>query len=110
MGVLVIGANSQTVQCPAGMVCLTRATAEAYLKLDDENKGLKQENAAVKAENATLKDSYAKAITALHDSEIDAATAHGQLTEIKSQQIRYDAIMDVLIKNSRLKKVGINIF
>jgi hypothetical protein len=108
--VFAIGASAQTA-CPADKVCITPDSAKYYLQLDDLNKALKQENAAVKQENVALKDANNVTKQELTNTQIELAKTTGENTALKSTAVRMDAIVDVLIKQARPKKIGlINLF
>jgi len=101
--VFAIGANAQSA-CPTDKVCIDKARAQYYLKLDDENKALKQEN-------ATLKDSFNTVKDERDNLKVELAKSVGENTALKSTAVRMDAIVDVLLKQARPKKIGlINLF
>lgn len=100
--VFTIGAKAQSV-CPVDKVCISPEAAKHYLQIDDENK-------ALKAENATLKDSVKVIKEELTKTQIELAKEVGENTALKSTAVRMDAIVDVLIKQARPKKIGLNLF
>lgn len=101
--IFTVGAKAQT-GCPSDMVCITKPAAQHFLQVDDENKALKAENTTlqnsfnvVKEENTTLKIELAKAST--------------KATELEVQRTRDTAMIELLVKMVRPKKVGlINLF
>jgi hypothetical protein len=101
--VFTLGAKAQTA-CPPDLVCIPKATAEHFLKVDDENK-------ALKAQVSTLQNSFEVAKTELHNTQIDLAKASTKATELEIQRTRDSALIEVLVKMVRPKKVGfINLF
>lgn len=103
-GVFVVGAGAQTTDCPADKVCITREAAVEMLRAKDENTALKNLNKALEDENKVVKEELVK-------TQIELAKTTGEKTQLEASLVRYNAIMDVLIKNSRPKKIGlINLF
>lgn len=88
-------------------VCLPRVVVENALKAADENEALQKENAALK-ESIAARDQAVEILRKEIDNiKLELATSVGANTELKSTLVRYNAWMDVLIKNSRPKKIGL---
>jgi hypothetical protein len=109
---LTVGALSQTTtDCPAGMACITREALVNLLKQSDENAGLKE---TIKAKDAQIvsRDALISTLnTEVTDFKVKWAQAVGENTELRASRVRDQAIMDILIKNARPKKIGfINLF
>jgi hypothetical protein len=90
--------------CPAGMVCISPAAAVQALKDSDEVKAQKVE---IAAKDQAIKD-LEKIIV---DLKIELAKMSGDKTGAEQMIVRLTAIIDFMLKNGRVKKVGlINIF
>lgn len=113
---------SQQVQCPQGYVCITQeaankvaenvrelqATKEKVTTLENalelEKKNTKEVQETAKKNEDDLKDR-------IHKTEIELAGTKGQLISKEQELVRLVAQFEFLLKNGRVKKVGlINIF
>ncbi len=115
--VFVTSAAAQT-ECPAGKICLSQAAANqaaedhrvraaleaeiAVLKqaLLDKDKIIEDNKATAGKNEADLRD-------ALHRTEVDLATKTGQLIGAEASNVRNLAIIDLLLKSVRPKKIGL---
>lgn len=94
----------QNTDCPADKVCISREAAVKLLQADDRAKALEAENAVLKQ---AVEDHKAIETTL----KIELAKMSGELTGSQQMNVRQTAIIDVLIKFVRPKKVGlINLF
>ena len=85
-------------------VCISREAATSCLTAQDRAKALEAENAALKQAIADLKDE-------ISTIKIELARTTGEKTQLEATLVRYNAIMDILIKSARPKKIGlINLF
>lgn len=97
-------ASAQDAQCPAGYVCITREAAIANLQRDDHAK-------AVEAENAVLKQAIEDHKKIESDLKVELAKTTGTLTGCQQNAVSDRAIIDILVKNTRAKRIGlINLF
>lgn len=109
------GVYSQTNDCPPNLpqtvVCVSRPAYVRLLQADDENAGLKE---TIKAKDAQIasRDGLITTLTAeVTDFKVKWATVVGENTELRASRVRDHAMMDILIKQSRPKKIGfINLF
>lgn len=109
------GVYSQTNDCPPNLpqtvVCVSRDAFTRLLKADDENTGLKE---IIKAKDAQIasRDGLITTLTAeVTDFKVKWAQAIGENTELRASRVRDHAVMDILIKQARPKKIGLfNIF
>jgi len=100
----VIGVNAQTVTCPVDMVCITKTAA--IKALQDSDKVI-----ALEAENAVLRQAVADHKDIETNLKIELGKMSGELTGSQQMNVRQTAIIDVLLKNVRPKKIGlINLF
>lgn len=92
-------------QCPAGFVCITPAAARAALEAGDKAKALQTEIDTLKAQTIPqLKD-------ALADMRVQFAEASGENTTLKQRAVSDAAMIELLSKLVRPKKIGlINLF
>lgn len=95
-----VAAAAQTNDCPADKVCITRDAAIKMLQDQDDLK-------AVKAENATLKQAIADHKDVEANLKVELGKAIGELTGSQQMNVRQTAIIDVLLKNVRPKKIGL---
>jgi hypothetical protein len=102
---LAVSASAQTVtDCPADRVCLTREQAIEYLTYRDENSALRKDAAVKDQAIADLQKLVA-------DIKIDLARVSGEKSQLEADRVRWTAVIDILIKQSRPKKIGlINLF
>lgn len=116
-----VGQICPVVECPKTLICLTQveankvrenakeleATKEKVVVLEQ---GLKDKDKSIQ----DLKDTNAQNVETLkdrvHKAEVDLATATGKIIEMEADRVRWTAVIDVLVKNSRQKKIGINLF
>lgn len=106
--VILIGrAQAQTDPCPQmpeGWLCIPRAVAVKALEDSDARKALETENQKL---NQAIEDMR----KALNDMRVQFATASGENTILKQQQVADRALMTVLIQNTKKKRFGlINVF
>ncbi len=71
--------------------------------LKDKDKNYAELQAAKNANEADLKK-------AVHDTEVKLATATGQIIQLEADRVRWSAVVDVLVKNSRKRSIGIIAF
>lgn len=110
-----VGGYAQTNDCPPNLpqtvVCVSRPAFERLLKSDDENAGLKE---TIKARDAQIASRDALIVTLTNekvDFQVKWAQAVGENTELRASRVRDQAIMDILIKQARPKKIGLfNLF
>jgi len=103
---LLIGAVSAKAQqtCPPEYVCLTPTAARAALEVGDKAKALEAENKAQAKAIDDLKQ-------LLNDMKVNYATAAAEASILKQQQVRDSAMIELLTKMVRPKRIGlINIF
>lgn len=95
-------ASSQTVEptCPADKVCISREAAQKAVADDAEVKALRVQVAELKQGVADHKD-------LLNRSRIEFAACSGELTALKQNAVQDRAIIDILLKNVRPKKIGL---
>lgn len=94
-----LSASAQT-DCPPDKVCITPEQARHYLNLEDTAK-------AKDAEIATLKNALADQKNITADIKIELAKAIGEKTGAEQQVVRLSAIVDLLLKSVRPKKIGL---
>lgn len=90
-------------QMPSGYLCLPRAVAVKALEDADVRKALE---AQVKAQD----DAIAGYKDELEKIRIEFARASGELTALKQNAVSDRAIIEILIKYARPKKIGLNLF
>lgn len=94
-------------QCPvmpAGLLCITVDAGRAALEAGDRAKALEAENTELKSKVIpSIKD-------ALEHMRIEFARMSGENTALKTSAVRDAAIMDILIKHSRKKSIGLIAF
>lgn len=96
--------NSFAQDCPPDKVCLDREQAIEYLSLKDVNDALKKEI-------ATLQQAIDGHKAIIVDLKVELARISGEKSQLEADRVRTNAIMDILIKQARPKKVGlINLF
>lgn len=104
VAVLVLGSIAANAQdCPPDKVCLDREHAAKYLAIEDENKALKAEIAAKDQAAKDLKDEIDR-------MRLELAKAIGEKTGSEQMVVRLTAIVDVLVKNTRKKSIGLIAF
>lgn len=109
------------VQMPQGTVCLSQQAANAAAQLAREapvkDEKIRVLETALVDTNKIITDIKAVAAkneadlrAALHSTEVQLATKTGQLIGAEANSVRQLAIIDVLLKNVRPKKVGLIVF
>ncbi|HEX3100637.1 MAG TPA: hypothetical protein VHQ01_02535 [Pyrinomonadaceae bacterium] len=92
--------SAQTADCPPDKVCITR---DAALKaLADADKVTAYE-AEIKVKDQAIADLR----DLLNKMRIEFAEKSGENTALKQQAVRADAIIDLLLKNVKPKKIGL---
>jgi len=104
---LLIGAkaaNAQTTDCPPDKVCITR---EAALKAIADGDTVKAQAAQIETLNKAIADLKAE----IENVRREYVAASSEATALKQQQVRDAAIIELLLKYARPKKIGlINLF
>lgn len=99
-----VAAYGQQAACPAGFVCISPEAARRSLQLSDELEAEKKLTAAQAQAIADLKAEIARV-------QIELAKVSGEKSQLEQDRVRWTAVIDVLIKQARPKKVGlINLF
>jgi hypothetical protein len=98
----VISANAQTA-CPENLVCISREAALKALADSDTVKAQQTEIAAKDKAIADLK-------TELENIRREYVAASSEASALKQQAVRTDAIIDLLLKSVRPKKIGLIVF
>ena len=89
---------------PEGYLCLPRAIAVKALEDSDARKALE---AQVKAQD----EAYDKLKDTLNDMRVEFARVSGEASILKQRAVSDAALIELLVKNSRKKSVGlINLF
>jgi flagellar motility protein MotE (MotC chaperone) len=113
---------SQTVDCPAGFVCISQEAAnkarENALELQaTKEKAVVLETALTEKDKSiaelreTARKNEADLKERLHKTEVELATKTGQLIGAEAERTRLIAITEFLLKHGRVKKYGIlNLF
>jgi hypothetical protein len=98
-------AAQQSSPCPAGLVCITPEAARAALEAGDRAKALQTELDTLKSQTIPqLKD-------ALADMRVQYAETKGEVTILKQRAVSDAALIELLTKMVRPKKIGlINLF
>lgn len=102
-------------------VCISQAAANVCAANSRENVALKEKIAVLESaltekdkSIAELQDANRKNVAdltkALHETEVKLATATGQLIGTEAEKTRLLAIIDILLKNSRKKSIGLIAF
>lgn len=92
-----ISAHSQAASdCPSNMVCISAEAARTALKNADLVEAQKTEIGVL---TQAIED-YKKLAA---DLKIEIAKAVGEKTQLESQLVRYNAIIDLLLKNTKRK-------
>lgn len=86
--------------CPPEYVCLTAEQARKYLTLADESKA---KDAEIAAKNQALKD-FEKLV---NDLKLEVAKISAEKTASEQMNVRLTAIIDFMLKNGRVKKIGL---
>lgn len=93
-------ANAQVSECPTDKVCISK---DAAVKMLQDADAL----IAVKLENTVLKTAIADQKDVITNLKIELAKMSGELTGSQQMNVRQTAIIDVLLKNVRPKKIGL---
>lgn len=86
--------------CPPDRVCLTREQAIEYLTYRDEN-------AALKKEIEVLRQAISDQRSVTETIKIELARISGEKSQLEADRVRWTAVIDILVKNSRAKKNGL---
>mgnify|MGYP001585966195 CR=1 FL=1 len=115
-------ANAQSpcdgVTMPAGTLCITQTAGNAAAQLARESalkdekikvleSGLVDKDKIIAENKATATKNEADLKAAMHSTEVKLATATGTLIGCEASNVRNLAIIDVLLKNVRPKKIGL---
>ncbi len=100
-----ISQNAANV-CAANSRELT-AIREKVLILEQS---LKDKDTSIEELKTLNRTNVADITNALHETEIRLATATGQIIQLEADRVRWTAVVDVLIKNSRKKSIGLIAF
>lgn len=92
-------AMSQTQECPSGMVCISPEAARKALQDSDTVEAQKVE---LKAKDQAIED-LRKELNAMR---VEFARVSGEKSQLEQDRVRWTAIIDILIKNSRKKSIG----
>lgn len=95
-------AYGQAPECPPNLVCITREAAQRALADSDMV-------AAQKVEIAALKQAAEDFKAELNKMRVNFAEVSGENTALKQAQIRYDAILDLLLKNTKKKCMPLSV-
>lgn len=105
--VILIGrAQAQSDPCPQmpdGWLCIPRAVAVKALEDSDARKALEKQ---VKAQD----DAIAKYKDEIDKVRIEFARVSGENTALKQNSVSDRALIEILIKYARPKKIGLNLF
>ncbi len=94
-----VGVNAQT-DCPPDRVCITRDAALKAIADADRVK-------ALEAEIVVKDQAFADQKDLLNKMRIEFAEKSGELTALKQNDVSNRAIIDILLKNVRPKKIGL---
>lgn len=94
---------SPTQTAPGETVTISRKAAIECLVCADEN-------AALKKQIATLEQALKDKDGIITDLKVELAKAVGEKTQMEADRIRWNAIIEILIKNSRKKSIGLIAF
>lgn len=114
-------AGAQTVDCPAGFVCISQqaanvaasnareleATKAKVTVLED---GLKAKDVSIAELQELNRKNVADLTERIHKTEIELATKTGQLIGCEAQNVEQRAIIQAFLPMLRKKKIGLNIF
>jgi Skp family chaperone for outer membrane proteins len=93
-------AHAQQGECPAGRVCISPEAARQALQDSDVRKALEAE---VKVKDDAI-DALKKELATIR---LELAKAVGEKTGAEQMNVRLTAIVDVLLKHVKPKKIGI---
>ena len=92
--------SAQTVECPADKVCISR---DAALKAVADASKVDAQAAEIAAKDKVFADLLAE----LNKMRVEFAEKSGENTALKQNAVQDRAIIDILIKNARPKKIGL---
>lgn len=95
-----IAASAQAAECPANLVCISREAALKALADADEVKALRAE---VKVKDQGFEDLRKE----LNRIRIEFAEKSGENTALKQNAVSDRAIIDLLLKNVKPRKIGL---
>lgn len=95
-----VAAYSQTAAPTPETVTISREAAVKCLENADRLK-------AVEAESATKDAAIADLKAMIADLKIEFARVSGEKTQLETTLVRYNALIDILIKSARPKKIGL---
>lgn len=98
-----ISISAQTSDCPADKVCISPTAARKALADADKVIALETESAAKDKAIADMRDE-------LNKLRIEFAERSGENTALKQNAVSDRAIIDLLLKNVRPKKIGLLVF
>tara|TARA_R110000868_G_scaffold400075_1_gene674221 strand:- start:145 stop:489 length:345 start_codon:yes stop_codon:yes gene_type:complete len=101
----VVSVKAQTSDCPSPQGCIL-ITREAALKALADADRVKALEAEVKIKDTAFDGQKAL----LNQMRIDFAAASGELTALKQNAVSDRAIIDILLKNVRPRKIGLIVF
>lgn len=119
--VYAVNISAQTV-CPDGMVCISKAAANqaaenareltaTKAKVATLTEALTEKDKIIADNKAVADKNEADLKERLHKTEVELAAKTGQLIGAEANSVRQLAVIDVLLKNTRPKKIGlINLF
>lgn len=99
-GTFHIGAQTAPVECPADKVCISR---DAALKALADADKVKADEVAIAGYKQAIDDLK----TELNRMRVEFAEKSGELTALKQNAVSDRAIIDLLLKNVRPKKIGL---
>lgn len=105
-------------QCPSGMVCISQAAANqaaenarelsaTKAKITTLTEALAEKDKIIADVRATASKNEADLKEALTKTQTELATKTGQLIGCEANSTRQLAVIDVLLKNVRPKKIGL---
>lgn len=98
--IFAVAAAAQKPECPKDYVCLTADEARRYLALEDEAK-------AREAQIAAQKQAIDDLNKLVNDLKLELVKATAEKTGAEQMNIRLTAIIDFMLKNGRVKKIGL---
>ncbi len=96
----VVNLSAQTVDCPPDKVCISR---DAALKAVADADTVKAQAIEIAAKDKAFADLLAE----LNKMRVEFAEKSGENTALKQNAVQDRAIIDILIKNARPKKIGL---
>lgn len=112
-----ISTSAQTL-CPEGLVCISQAAANqaaenareltaTKAKVTILTEALTEKDKIIADNKAVADKNEADLKERLHKTEVELATKTGQLLGAEANSVRQLAVIDVLLKNTRPKKIGL---